>query len=122
MRAPATVPLSVSGQKVGTLGVSVILTDAPLMEPVNCPVPVLVGPVAVQVPERLVPDCAMVIWAGPLPGTAASLMVPIHVPATCVTDGAAGEPPPPQDASAHVNPSATIPLMVLRIAVQPTFR
>jgi len=100
--APFTVPLSVNGHEPETLDVTVITTEAADTFPVNCPVLVLNGPVAFQEPESADPVCAIVICAGPLPGTAASLMVPFQVPASCSTDGAVGDDEP-QAASASSN-------------------
>jgi hypothetical protein len=56
-------------------------------KPARVPLSGLLGPMTLQVPERLLPVCEMVTRAGPLPAAWLLVMVPLQVPLSEGVDG-----------------------------------
>ena len=91
MLVPDTIAVTLVGQFVGSLGERVIETADPLTEPVRLPLSAPYGPMAYQVPDRLLPVCETVTRAGPLPPYSLLVMVPLQLPWTEAVDGPVGD-------------------------------
>ena len=92
-------------------------TVLPAIEPERGPLSGPPGVVADQVPDKFVPDCAIVACAGRDPGASEFVLLPTHVPATEIAVGDVGEPPHALSNASSATPRTPVqdPKLALRL-------